>query len=258
MSSIGSIDRSVAILDLFIQGEYELSPNDVAKKTGISISTAFRTMSSLCENNVLTTSTSRGKYRLSSKILDLSRSYMSNLNLIDVALPHMKKLQEETGETIGLYTMDESKRVCVAKVDGDKDIRRVLSLGSRGPIYAGSPSKALLAFLPDTKIKEILKPIEMVKITKLTKTTIEEIMKDLLKVRKDGYSTTKGEEIEHSFAISAPIRDHNANIISALAIVGITIYFTAKLEKEYATLVKQAAAEISFEMGYSNNGRKSE
>ena len=90
MAAIGSIDRSVAIFDLFISGNYELSPTDVSNLAGISISTAFRTISALANANLLVKSTTRGKYRLSSKVLDLARSYMSNLNLIDVALPHMK------------------------------------------------------------------------------------------------------------------------------------------------------------------------
>lgn len=253
MSSIGSIDRSVAILDLFIEGEYELSPSDVSKKTKISISTAFRTMSALSENKILVNSTSRGKYRLGSKMLNLSRAYMSNLNIIDVALPHMEDLMEETSETMGLYAVDNNERVCLTTVDGKMDIRRVLSPGYKGPLYAGAPSKALLAFLPDEKIKEILNAIKMVRYTKLTKTTVDDVMNDLQKVRKDGYAFTKGEEVEHSFAFSAPIRDQNANIISAIAIVGITVYLSAKLEKKYAQLIKQTAAKISYEMGYLGN-----
>jgi DNA-binding IclR family transcriptional regulator len=140
-------------------------------------------------------------------------------------------------------------------VDGGKDIRRVLSVGKRGAIYAGSPSKVLLAFLPDEKIIEILKPIKMTKITDLTKTTIEDIMQDLLKVRQNGYSITKGEETEHSFAVSTPIRDYTGNVISTVSIVGITIYLTKKLEKEYIELAKQLAADISYDMGYLNSSQ---
>lgn len=250
MVDIGSINRSVAILDLFIQGEYELSPTDVTKRTGISSSTAFRTMSALFKANILVASTTRGKYRLSSKMLDLSRAYMSNLNLADVALPYMEELKNKTGESIGLYTRKNSECVCFASVDGNKSIRRVISPGLTSPIYSGSPSKILLAYLPDNRIEEILRPIEMVKITNLTKTTITELQQDIADVRKHDYAITKGENVEHSFAISAPVRDHKGDVIAALSIVGITISLTAQLEVEYIKLVKQAAAKASYDMGY--------
>lgn len=252
MAAIGSIDRSVAIFDLYISGNYELSPTDVSNLTGISISTAFRTISALANANMLVKSTTRGKYRLSSKFLDLARSYMSNLNLVDVALPHMEKMKDKINETLGLFAMVNNGRECIAKVDGGKDIRRVLTVGYRGAIYAGSPSKVLLAYLPDDKIIEILKPIEMTKITNLTKTNIEDIMQDILEVRQNGYSITRGEETEHSFAVSTPIWDYKGNVIAAVSIVGITIYLTKKLEKEYIELAKQLAADISYDMGYLN------
>lgn len=255
MVAIGAIERSVVVLDLFVSGEYELSATDVAKKTGISISTAFRTMSALCSTNMLVNSTSRGKYRLSSKMLDLSRAYMSNVNLVDVALPHMKVMKDKTGESIGLYSIVKNERVCIARVDGSKDIRRVLSPGQGGPIYAGAPSKVLLAYLPDDRIREILRSVKLIKKTDLTKTTIPELMRDLKEVRQNGYAISKGEDIEHAFAVSSPIRDHKGNVIASVAITGMALHLTDQLEKEYTELTKRLSTDISYDMGYLDNGR---
>ncbi len=70
MSGIGTINRSAIIFDLFINGEYELSPTDVSQKAGMSISTAARTLQALSEEKLLVKSTTRGKFRLGSRILD--------------------------------------------------------------------------------------------------------------------------------------------------------------------------------------------
>jgi len=250
MANIGSIMRSIHILDLYIKGEYELSPSEVSKKTGISMATTFRTMSTLCKANILVQSANRGKYRLGPKILDLSRAYMSYLNLEDVALPHMEKLNAKTNETIGLYIRENSEAVCLRAITGHKSIQRVINVGMRSPIYAGSPSKTLLAYLPDDEIHKILQSIKMEKITDLTQTNISKIVKDLRAVRKKGYSITKGENTKLSFAVSAPIRSISGEVVAALSIVGVTLLLTDQKEREYPLLVKQTADFISHDIGY--------
>lgn len=251
MSNIGSIDRSVAILDLYSQGEYELSPTDVAKKLDISTSTAFRTMAALYKVGLLVMSSSKGKYCLGPKILNYSRAYMASLKLNNVALPHIKKLNEVTKETVGLDIIDDdNNRICVATVDSKNTIRRVLVVGEKAPIHAGAPSKILLAFMPEEKAKEILKSKKLIKKTDQTKTKISEIMQDVEFARKNGYSFSKGENDEHAYAISAPVKKHTGETIAVLSIAGITILLTQELQDKYIQLVQQTASAISHDLGY--------
>lgn len=250
MAGIGSISRTMSIFDLYLTGEYELSPTDVNQLAGISISTAGRTMTALCDANLLVKSSTRGKYRLSSKILDLSRVYMSSLNLLDVALPHLTWLRDKSNETAGLYIREGSERVILGAVNCEKNIQRVLTPGDRSRIYAGAPSKVLLASLPDDRIHEMLNSVQLIKVTENTKASIPEIMKEMEVVRENGYAISKAEEIEHAYAISAPIRDQNGNVVAAISVTGVTILLKDDEEQKLIKLTREAAQRISHDLGY--------
>ncbi len=177
---------------------------------------------------------------------------MSNLNLIDIAIPHLTWLRDQANESTAIYVLEDNKRVIASAVNCEnKSIQRVLVPGTQSPIYAGSPSKVLLAYLPDDKVDEILNSVKLDKITKITITTIPELKEDLKEIRKCGYAISKGEEIEHSYAIAVPVRDHYGNVIAAIAIVGVSLFLTdKKVEKKFIELAKDAARNISHDLGY--------
>ena len=114
--------------------------------------------------------------------------------------------------------------------------------GSRLPLHVGGLGLALLAFAPASVQLEVFKAARN-RFTAQTLTYETALQSELerksrVRISKDDYAT--GE-----FSVAAPILDAQGEAFAAISIAGFTARLTPKLEREYASLVREAAAQIA-------------
>lgn len=247
---IQMLDRTVAILDSFSLDQPVQGVRDVARKTGLSSSTAGRIMAYLKDLGILNQDPETLSYMMGSKPLAWAGIYTVTNDVRTLALPIMVKLQEKTRETISLYVLEGNERVCVERLESPETVRIVARVGRRIPLYAGSAGKIFLAYLPDARREEILKKVKLVPLTEKTITNLEELRANLQKIQKQGYASSRGEWVLEAAGVAGPIFDQRGQIAAALTISGPSQRFTGERMQEMAHLVKESAAEISNELGY--------
>jgi DNA-binding IclR family transcriptional regulator len=77
----------------------------------------------------------------------------------------------------------------------------------------------------------------------------EELRRELAEIRERGYSINRGEYWDGVEGVAAPIWDINSSPIAAVSIVGPTYRFSPEHIEEFGRLAKEAAAEISRQLG---------
>jgi len=249
-SKIQTLERMVFILDCFSLDKPALGVREVARKTELSPSTVGRIMAYMKEMGILNQDTETHLYMMGSKVLAWAGIYMVTSDVRTVALPVMVRLQEETRETISLYILEGSERVCVERLESPETVRIVARVGRRIPLYAGSAGKVFLAFLPEKQREAILRDIDLVPMTKQTITDMDTLRANLDHIREKGYAVSQGEWIIDASGTAAPIFDQRGQITAAISISGPGQRFTDEKIKEIAGLLVKEAAQISFELGY--------
>jgi IclR family KDG regulon transcriptional repressor len=250
MEKIQVLDRTVAIMDSFSLEQPVQGVRDVARKTGLSSSTAGRIMAYLKDLGILNQDPDTLAYMMGSKPLAWAGIYTVTSDVRTIALPVMVRLQEQTRETISLYVMEGDERVCVERLESPETVRIVARVGRRIPLYAGSAGKLLLAYLPEARREEILKRIKLVPMTEKTITDLDELRQNIGKIRKQGFAFSRGEWILEAAGVAAPVFDPRGQITAALTISGPAQRFTHEKVAELAHLVKAGAEQISSELGY--------
>jgi DNA-binding IclR family transcriptional regulator len=249
-----SLERIVAILDCFNMEEPVLGVREVARKAGLSHSTAGRLMANMKTLGMLNQDPESLAYMMGAKVLAWAGIYTLTSDIRSISLPIMVRLQEKTRETISLYVLEGNDRVCVERLESPETVRIVACIGRRIPLYAGSAGKVFLAFLPDERRDEILSSTELVPMTRRTITDMDELRADLGRIRKRGYAVSKGEWILEAAGVAAPIFDQFGRISAALTISGPAQRFTEEKINEIIPLTKSGAEEISRELGYFPRG----
>lgn len=197
----------------------------------------------------------RGRFSPGIRLFDLGSIVLDQMGLRRIALPVMRRLRDETDESVSVNVVDGDWRVCIEKVETDHDVRQIISIGRRSPLYAGASGKCLLAYLPDAEAEAVLARIELRPIATRTITDLGQLRRELRRVRDRGYATSANERVDGAAAIAAPVLDHTGSVIAALTVSGPEPRFRNRMT-EFAERTVRAAADISAELGYRGSSAR--
>jgi IclR family transcriptional regulator, KDG regulon repressor len=252
-SEKGVLAHICEILDCFSQDHIELGVRELARLTNLSTSTVGRLLLDMKERGILRQNPETKNYSLGIRLLNWSGVYLASLDIRAVSLPIMTELQKMSEETISLYILDGTDRVCVERLESPQNVRIVARLGLRLPLYAGSAGKVILAFLPKDKQDKILTTIPLQPFTRHTITDLSALVEELEKIIIRGYAFSHGEWIEDASGVAAPIYGPDRVVMGALTISGPSQRFNSDVIESYGREAVSAAFEISHQLGYTIN-----
>ena len=117
----------------------------------------------------------------------------------------MRHLMEKTNLTCHLAILDGPEAVYIEKVEPQGFIRMDTWVGRRMRVHATSVGKALVAHIPQERLEKILADSGMEKRTPKTITTVPRLLKDLEKVRAQGYAVDDEENNMGARCLGAPV-----------------------------------------------------
>jgi len=248
-SETQSIARAIAVLDLFTAEHPELGVREIARELDFHPSTVGRILVTLTSLGILTRDKSNHRYKLDSKVLKWSAVYLGSINLQSITRPYMEELRVKTNETVSLYVPSGNERVLIERLESTHFIRIVAQVGQRMPLYAGASGKVFLSFLPPEKREEIMKNLQIERLTSQTIVDVNELQKEIKSIRENGYAVSRGERVEGAYSVSAPLFDFRNQVVGAISISGPTNRFSDENITKYAGLLVKATKKISEELG---------
>jgi len=250
MKLVQSIERALDILEVFTFNESELGLVDISRKTGLSKGTTYRLVYTLVRRGYLRQNSKTGKYHLGPAAFQLGAVAMSHMEIRRVSRSILEDLCEETGETVHLVVEDKGEVLYIDKVDSPQSIRMNSFIGQRLLMHCTAVGKAILAYMDIEDVKRIIETKKMLKHTRNTITTWEDLLKNLEQVREKGYSFDDEENEEGLRCVGAPVRDFTGNVIAAISVSAPSMRLSNEKIEDVAAKVKDSAARISYLMGY--------
>ena len=217
LGGVQSIRRAFAIIEL-LESRGEMGIADMGRFLDLERSTVHRIVSTLKNLDYLSQNPANHKYFNSFRFFDVGNSVVKRLGLRQQAAPFLRELSEKTREAVNLAILDCAQVLFIDKIESLSTIKVDLSVGKRFPVYCTGLGKALLAWLPESRQREILQACRFVKYTQRTKLSPDLIMEDLQEVRRRGYSMDDEEYVEGILCIAAPVFGHSGEVVAALSI----------------------------------------
>ncbi|MCI8511545.1 MAG: IclR family transcriptional regulator [Lachnospiraceae bacterium] len=192
---------------------------ELSSLLGFHKSTTHRLVTSLQYMGYIRQDEETLKYTLSLKFLEIGSKILEQTNMASLIHPSLKRLSEQTGETIHLVRREGTEAVYIDKVESSvSSIRMVSRVGSRIPLYCSGVGKALLAELEDREIRSIWENSEIRKLTPHTILTFGELMERIGEVRRRGYALDDEENEEGVRCIAVSLKDYHKEPVYALSI----------------------------------------
>jgi IclR family transcriptional regulator, KDG regulon repressor len=250
MSKVQSVERALDILNILTQYPNGIGVTELSHKLDVAKSTTHRLLYTLLKQNFVMKDTLTDKYKLGTQILYISNFVLENFNIRDIAKKKIEELSRLTNEAVHLCVHDHTEVVYADKVESNQTIRMHSRVGKRALMHCTGVGKAILAFLGEKDVEDILLSKGMEAYTKNTITDIEHMKKELKTIRKNGYSIDNVENEEGIRCIAAPIFDHNQVPIAAISVSGPESRITMeRINNELIELIKRTSHEISKELG---------
>lgn len=242
---LSSVKKALEVLDFFTAEKHELSLAEISKRMGMHKSSVYRILKTLEAANFLQWDSDSGRYSLSLKILELANRVLAHYDLRTTAGPFMEELAAKTGEIIHLSILDGREIVYLEKKGAGQVLTVATKVGGRYPAYASAMGKVLLAFLPEKQLQVVLEGTELVALTPCTITDPAQLLRELEKIRKQGYALDNEEAFPGIRCIAAPIRERGGNVIAAISATVPAQRLESERIPKLIELIKETASLIS-------------
>lgn len=243
-----TVVKSMDLLNLF-RKHPKLSLSEMVQLSGIPKTSVHRMVSSLEDMGFLKKE-ENNKYSLGLLFLEFGQLVKERIDIRKVALPVMHSLREEAGEAVNLVIKEGNEAIYIEKLETMQPVRVYTKIGRRAPLYGGACPRILLAFLPEAELEQYIKETELKPIAMQTITDKDFLLQVLAESKEKGYSISHSELQDYSSAVAAPIFDSLNQVAAGLSLVGPTIRFQEEYLSNLVELVKNAAAEISYKLGW--------
>jgi DNA-binding IclR family transcriptional regulator len=235
------LEKTLRVLDLFTVESPSWSATEVARELEMPTATAHRIVRALEARSYLAKVDSR--YRLGFAAIDLGRRATASMDLRARLGGVLRELARTTAETALLTVYDESRHgsLCVDRIETTHSLRLTIEIGRVTPIHAGASAKALLAFLEQPIVDEILSR-DLEALAPGTVTDAKVLRGQLDEIRERGWASSYEENNVGAWGLAAPIIV-GERVVASIGFAAPTARHSDAAVRSLAKLVCDAARE---------------
>ncbi|MBV9289920.1 MAG: helix-turn-helix domain-containing protein [Hyphomicrobiales bacterium] len=222
---------------------------DLARQVGLPSSTAHRLLITLEQERYVRFNNDGRLWSIGVQAFITGCAFTKNRSLARLARPHMRRLMEESGETVNLAVEDQGEAVYLAQIECSQMMRAFARPGTRVPLHCSAVGKAIFAAASDRALAKILHQRGMPRLTVKTITTPAALRAELETVRTRGYALDDEEHAAGLRCVAAPIFDETGEAIAAVSVSGPIVRIGEARLAQLGEMVIASARAISADMG---------
>jgi len=250
-SSVQVIRRALKLLEALSAAGSPVSLSDISRRAELHKSTALRILRTLADSGYTVFERDSRRWRLGPGILRLQAGARAGNDLRSVALPVMRRLCEDIGETVQLANLMDDEICYLEKAEPPPQGVRILTEpGSRRPVYCTALGKVLLSSLSGERLDELLGRLSFQAFTTRTITDADKLRDQIRAVAAAGYAVDNREYNRACVCAAAPVRDESGAMVAGLSASAIGLDVGSAIFVEIIAKVRESAAELSLALGW--------
>ncbi|MGY1708725.1 IclR family transcriptional regulator [Geodermatophilus sp. SYSU D00758] len=208
--------KLLAVLDAFGRERPALTLSEIARATGLPLSTAHRLVGELHRWGGLERD-GDGRFRVGLRLWELGALAPRGLGLREAALPFMEDLYEVTHQNVQLAVRDDAEVVFVERFAARDAVTVLTRVGGRFALPPTGVGLVLLAHAP-TEVQERVLAAPLTRYTAHTITDPRQLRRVLAEVRRTGQAVSDRQVTDDAVSVAAPIHLRDT-VVAALSVV---------------------------------------
>ncbi len=244
---VQSLTRGLKLLELIAEAHGSVALTDLAQQAGLPNSTTHRLLSTMQQQGFVQQVGDLGLWTIASHAFVVGSSFLQSRNLLAMVHPVLRRLMEDSGETVNLAVLDLSdvQAVIIDQVQCTQLMRMSAPIGGKLPMHASGAGKAFLATLPEETINGLMHKKGLHTYTPRTLINPGALKEELAHIRKQGFSFDDEEHALGLRCVAACIYDEHQEAFAAISISGPISRITDDRVIELGALVIKAAKAVT-------------
>jgi DNA-binding IclR family transcriptional regulator len=215
--SVHSLELGLRILESFDRDAVdEMSLSELARRVGVSRSSAFRLVHTLQRLGYLEREDETKNYRLGARVMSLGYSFLSSKDIAELARPDLQRLRNQTRCSTHLGILDGAEVIYIARFAAHNPVSAMITVGARVPAHATTMGRIILAYKPAAYIQEFFGGRPLTKFSDQTPVTLDGLIATLDADRQRGYVISHSNFEAGIASIAAPLFDAKGDVAGAI------------------------------------------
>ncbi|MBQ9337725.1 MAG: IclR family transcriptional regulator [Lentisphaeria bacterium] len=249
-NKIPAVDKTVQLLTRL--SEHESTQAELSRTLGISMSTAYRILTTLLEHRWVRKKEG-SVYELGDGLLGLTRGMSGDSAVIEKAREKVRRIAERHRIACKLSVRQGNLQLTYFRAEPRGPVALTGDAGSTFPLIEGSVGAALLSGESDTEIAALIRTCEL---DLPEKRQPELLFRAVREVRERGTVLNLRKNRWNIAAFSVPLHNADGRVIAALTLIGSAGDFAGKKRAKWERLLKQAASECETETELDKHDRR--
>jgi len=228
----------------------EAGVTHLASELGLTKATVHRLLNAMERFELIERNAESERYRLGLKLYQLGNRAVESRTLRSEAHRLLLEMSRRSRETVSLAVPTPGGVTCLDRLNSAHTIINVCTpVGAMFPPHCTAAGKAILAYLTEDEINEIVKRNGLRRYTQFTITQLSGLKENFRLIRQRGYAVDH-QELERGLSgVAAPVLGAHERLIAAVGIAGPTLRFRGKELAQKVNLVTEIAARLAMGLG---------
>ncbi len=248
-SRLSSVTTAIHLLKTFTEEDEHLGISELAKRLSVAKSTVHRLAGALLDEGLLQQNPETGRYSLGVGLFSLGSLVRSRLDVTIESKSILNALREKSQENVRLAVLERASVIFLHDFESNQTLRLRSATGQMKPAYCTAEGLCLIAGLRQPQMATFLK-FPRTQRTERTVTEEAEFLQRVRRVKRMGYAFEDEECDEGTRCVAAPIYNAEGRVVASVGVAGPRVRIKKTDVTGLATMVQEAADEISRRMGY--------
>jgi DNA-binding IclR family transcriptional regulator len=209
---VSSARRALDLMLCFTRDRHTLTSRELADLTGIALPSLYRYLNVLKQAGLLVADR-HGGFHLSVRVVGLAEAAEAADPLIELADPVMRRLADETGETVLLVKAIGDAAMCVHRIESPHRLRTSYEPGQPVPLAHGASAHILVGSMSAAMRQSVID-----RVAEADPEAAEQLRHEVELAAARGWATSSGEVDTGIWATAAAVTDRDGRVLAALSL----------------------------------------
>jgi DNA-binding IclR family transcriptional regulator len=246
---VPAVERAVRLLDLLSQAREPQPLAALARAAGLPKSSAHGLLATLAALGVAERGED-GEFSLGNRVHAWAGAHAEGSDLVGAFGEIAAAIPALAEETVMLAVLDGAEVVYLACRPGTRPLAVNFRVGGRFPAFVTSSGKAMLATLPEARVRALAESAGLRRLTPKSITSPAGLLRQLRGVRAEGVAVDDEETAAGMNCVGAPVFDgRRPEAVAAVAVSLIKASTTARRRAETVAAIRELAERLSRRLG---------